>query len=86
MAANGSSIKSYLEKRNVGYTDDGESVSMRVQCADVKKALCSVRKMNWGGHGVALDGGRSDTQSKENGRSTGSPTRRGNASCTCVCH
>ncbi len=40
-AADGISIKNYGEKKIVGYTDDGESVSMRVQCADVKKALCS---------------------------------------------
>ena len=37
MAASGSSIKSYGEKKIVGYTDNGEAVSMRVQCADVKK-------------------------------------------------
>ena len=30
VAANGSSIKNYGEKKIVGYTDDGESVSMRV--------------------------------------------------------
>ncbi len=51
----------------VGYTDDGESVSMRVQCADVKKVLCSVRKMNLGGNVVVLDGGKSYTQNKDNG-------------------
>jgi hypothetical protein len=35
VAANGSSIKNYGEKNIVGYTDDGGSVSMRVQRADV---------------------------------------------------
>ncbi len=43
---------------------------MRVQCADAKKALCSVRKMNLGGNVVVLDGGRSYTQNKENGKKT----------------
>ena len=65
VAANGSSIKNYGEKKIVGYTDDGESVSMRVQCADVKKVLCSVRKMNLGGNALALDGNKSYMQNKE---------------------
>ena len=59
VAANGSGIKNYGEKKIVGYTDKGEAVSMRVQCADVKKALCSVHKMNLGGNVVVLDGERS---------------------------
>ena len=46
VAASGISIENYGEKKIVGYTDDGESVSMRIQCADVKKVLCSVHKMN----------------------------------------
>ncbi len=49
MAANGRGIKSYIEKKIVGYTDNGEAVSMRVRCADVKKVLWSVHKMNLGG-------------------------------------
>ena len=32
VAANGSGIKNYGEKRIAGYTDDGEGVSMRVHC------------------------------------------------------
>ncbi len=48
-AAKWSSIENYGEKKIVGYTDDGESVSVRVQRADVKKALHSVHKMNFGG-------------------------------------
>ena len=70
VAANGSSVENYGEKKIVGYTDDGESVSMRVQRADVKKVLCSAHKMNPGGNVVALDGGRSYTQNKENGQKT----------------
>ena len=70
VAANGSSIKNYGEKKIVGYTDDGESVSVRVQCADVKKALCSVHKMSLGRNVVVLDGGRSYTQNKETGQKT----------------
>ena len=38
---------------------------MRVQHADVKKALCSVHKMNLGGNVVVLDGRRSYVQNKE---------------------
>ncbi len=43
---------------------------MRVQCADVKKALCSAHKMNLGGNVVVLDGGRSRMQNKENSQKT----------------
>ena len=70
VAANGSSIKNYGEKKIVGYTDDGESVSMRGQCADVKKVLCSVHKMNLGGNVVVLDGAKSYMQHKESGQKT----------------
>ena len=70
VAANGSGIKNYGEKKIVGYTDDGEGVSMRVQCADVKKVLCSVHKTNLGGNVVVLDGGRSYMQNKESGQKT----------------
>ena len=59
VAANGSGIKNYGEKKIAAYIDDGEGVSMRVQCADVKKVLRSVRKMNLGGNVVVVDGGRS---------------------------
>ncbi len=43
-AAHGCSVQSYGEKKIVGYTDDGESVSTRVQRADVERALCYVHK------------------------------------------
>ena len=49
----------YGEKRIAGYTDDGESVSMKIPRADVKKVLCSAHKMNMGDNVVVLDGGRS---------------------------
>ena len=54
----------------MGYTDDGESVSMRVQCADVEKILCSVHMMSFGGNVIVLDGARSYMQHKENGQKT----------------
>jgi hypothetical protein len=72
VAANGSGIKNNGEKNIVGYTDDGERVSMRVQCSDVKKVLCSVHKMNLGGNVVVLDGEKSYMQDKE---SCGCPRR-----------
>ena len=68
VAANGSGIKNYGEKKIAGYTDDGEGVSMRVQCADVKKVLCSVHKKHLRGNVVALDGRRSYMQNKESGQ------------------
>ncbi len=35
-AANGRGIKNYGEKKVVGYTDDGEGASLRIQRADAK--------------------------------------------------
>ncbi len=69
-AANGSSIKNYGEEEIVNYTDDGESASRRVQCADVKKVLRSAHETNLGGDAVVLDGGGSYTQIKETGHRT----------------
>ena len=43
IAADGSWIKNYGQKNIVGYT-----FSLRMQCADVKKVLGSVHKMNGG--------------------------------------
>ncbi len=40
-----------------------------MQRADVKQALCSVHKMNLGGHVSVLDGGKRHTQ-KESGQKT----------------
>ncbi len=45
-------------------------MGVRAQHADVKKVLCSARKMNLGGNVAVLDGGRSYAQSKENGQKT----------------
>ncbi len=45
VAASGSRIKSYGEKKIIGYTEDGERMSPRIR-ADVKKVLGSVHKMN----------------------------------------
>ena len=70
VAANGSGIKNYGEKKIAGYTNDGEGISMRVQRAEVKKVLCSVHKMNLGGNVVVLDGGRSYMQNKESRQKT----------------
>ena len=61
---NGSRIKNYCEKKIFGCTDDGEGVSMRVQCADLNKVLCSVHKMNLGGNVVVLDVEKSYMQNK----------------------
>ncbi len=70
VAANGSSIQNYGEKMIIGHTDDGGAVSMKVQCADVKKILCSVHKMNMGGNVVVLDGKSRYMQHKESGKKT----------------
>ncbi len=54
----------------VGYTNYGEGVSVKMQCAEVKKALGSVHKMNQGGNVVVLDGGKSYMQNKKTGQKT----------------
>ncbi len=36
VAANVSAIKNYGEKKIIGYAEDGEGTSLRIQCADVK--------------------------------------------------
>ncbi len=46
VAANGSGITNYGETNIVGYTENGEGAALRIQCADVKKVLGSVLKMN----------------------------------------
>ena len=51
-------------------TDDGEAVSLRIQCADVKKVLGSVHKMNMGGNVIVLDGEKSYMLNKETGKKT----------------
>ena len=70
VAANGSRICNYGERKVLGYTDNGEGVSMRMTCADVKKVLGSVHRMNRGGNVVVMDGERSYMQNKKTGRKT----------------
>jgi hypothetical protein len=70
VAANGSKIENYGERRVVGYTDEGEAVGMRMTCADVQKVLGSVHRMNMGGNKVVLDGGRSYMENRETGKRT----------------
>jgi hypothetical protein len=70
VAANGSAIKNYGEKRVVGYTEDGEGVSIKITCADVDKVLGSVHRFNAGGNVVVLDGGSSYMQNKKTGQKT----------------
>ena len=70
VAATSSGVKNYGEKKIIGCTGDGEGVSLRTQCADAKKVLRSVHKMNMGGNVVVLDGDRSHTQNKETNEKT----------------
>jgi hypothetical protein len=70
VAANGSKIKNYGERKVTGYTDEGTAVSMRMTCADVHKVLGSVHKMNQGGNLVVLDGEHSFMKNKTSGQKT----------------
>ena len=70
VAANGSGIKNDGEKKSIGCTEDGEGVSLRTQCADVKKVLGSVHKMNIGDNVVALNGDKRHMQNKETSKKT----------------
>ena len=54
----------------VGYTEDGEGVSIKITCADVDKVLGSVHRFNTGGNVVVLDGGSSYMQNKKTGQKT----------------
>ncbi len=47
-AANGSGVKNDGEKKIIGHTEDGEGVSLRIQCADAKTVLRPVHNMNVG--------------------------------------
>ena len=67
-AANGSAIKNYGEKKLSGYTLDGSPFSMSVQCADVKRTLGSVYRLNQGGNVVVLDGKDSYMVNKRSGK------------------
>ena len=66
--ANGTIIKNYGEKMIKGKTDDGTSVSMAMQCADVTKTLGSVYRMNQGGNAIILDGSNSYMVQKKSGK------------------
>ena len=68
IAANGSKISNHGEKRVSGWTDEGVCMSMRMTCADVKKPLCSVYRMNLGGNVVVFDGNRGYMQNKVSGQ------------------
>ena len=70
VAANGTKIKNYGEKQMVGYTDDGEGVSLKMQCTDIKKTLGSVHRMNQGGNVVALGGDQSYMVNKKTHQKT----------------
>jgi hypothetical protein len=67
-AANGSAIKNYGEKKLSGFTLDGSPFSMSVQCADVKRTLGSVYRLNQGGNMVVLDGKDSCMINKRSGK------------------
>ena len=56
VAASGTRIENYGEKRVIGYTDDWHGISMNMQCADVKKTLGSAHRMNQNGNVAVLDG------------------------------
>ena len=70
VAANGSKIQNYGERKVTGYTDEGTPISMRMTCADVHKVLGSVHKMNQGGNLVVLDGEHSYMKNKASGQKT----------------
>ena len=70
VAANGSKIQNYGERKVSGYTDDGAAISMRMTCADVHKVLGSVHKMTQGGNLVVLDGEHSFMKNKVTGQKT----------------
>ena len=70
VAANGSAITNYGERLIKGETENGLTVSMPIQLADVKKVLMSTHKMNETGLKVILDGENSYIVDKWTGRTT----------------
>ena len=58
-AANGTKIKNYGQKEIKGKNDESNDVSMTIQCADVKKVLGSVGRMNEAENTVIFSKGRS---------------------------
>jgi hypothetical protein len=69
VAANGSRIANFGEKQVLGWTDEGDPVSMRMTVADVNKVLGSVHRMNLGGNKVVLNGSDSYMEG-QNGKRT----------------
>jgi hypothetical protein len=69
VAANGSRIANFGEKQVMGWTDEGDPVSMRMTVADVNKVLGSVHRMNRGGNKVVLNGDNSYMEGR-NGKRT----------------
>jgi hypothetical protein len=70
IAASGTNITNYGETSMIGFTDEWVGVTMKMQCADVKKTLGSVHRMNQGGNVVVLDGHNSYLMNKATGRKT----------------
>ena len=58
-AANGTKIKNYGEKRLEGQNGHGRDTAITIQCAEVKKVLGSVSRMNEAGNTVIFSKGRS---------------------------
>ena len=69
-AANGTPIKIEGEKTLIGYTGDGNQVSMTMQVAKVTKPLGSVRAMVKANNMVVFDEGNSFILDKATGRKT----------------
>ncbi len=77
VAANGSNVTNFGEKRVVGHTDAGDGLSMRIQRADVKKALGSVHEMSMVGNAAALDGEKKHARTRIRVRKRGPNTKEG---------
>ena len=68
VAANGTKIGNHGEWMIRGVTDEGSSVKMAMQVADVNKPLGSVYRMNQAGNKVVFDGEWSYVENKKSGR------------------
>ena len=67
-STNKSKIDNFGERKVSGYTEDGTMILLRMTCADVRKVLGSVHRMNKGGNIVVLDGPSSYKQNKRTGQ------------------